>query len=48
MNVAFLNVLGTDDPTVAFSEGMNFYNTLRYDGKEAYLFAYPVKKATRR
>ncbi|HVZ47176.1 MAG TPA: prolyl oligopeptidase family serine peptidase, partial [Gemmatimonadaceae bacterium] len=32
---------GTADPTVSFSEGMNFYNALRFNGKEAYLLAYP-------
>jgi dipeptidyl aminopeptidase/acylaminoacyl peptidase len=32
---------GTADPTVAFSEGMNFYNALRFNGKTAYLLAYP-------
>ncbi len=32
---------GTADPTVSFSEGMNFYNALRYNGKEAYMLAYP-------
>jgi dipeptidyl aminopeptidase/acylaminoacyl peptidase len=37
----FLIMHGTADPTVAFSEGMNFYNALRYNGKEAYMLAYP-------
>ena len=32
---------GTADPTVSFSEGMNFYNALRYNGKTATLLAYP-------
>ena len=32
---------GTADPTVSFSEGMNFYNALRYNGKNATLLAYP-------
>jgi dipeptidyl aminopeptidase/acylaminoacyl peptidase len=32
---------GTADPTVAFSEGMNFYNALRFNGKTAFLLAYP-------
>ena len=32
---------GTADPTVSFSEGMNFYNALRYNGKSAILLAYP-------
>jgi dipeptidyl aminopeptidase/acylaminoacyl peptidase len=31
---------GTADPTVSFSEGMNFYNALRYNNKEAYMLAY--------
>jgi dipeptidyl aminopeptidase/acylaminoacyl peptidase len=37
----FLIMHGTADPTVAFSEGMNFYNALRYNGKTAYMLAYP-------
>ena len=32
---------GTADPTVGFSEGMNFYNALRFNNKEAYMLAYP-------
>lgn len=32
---------GTADPTVAFSEGHNFYQALRYHRKEAFLLAYP-------
>ncbi|MDQ6611845.1 MAG: prolyl oligopeptidase family serine peptidase, partial [Gemmatimonadota bacterium] len=31
---------GTADPTVSFSEGMNFYNALRYNNKNATLLAY--------
>jgi dipeptidyl aminopeptidase/acylaminoacyl peptidase len=37
----FLIMHGTADPTVSFSEGMNFYNALRYNGKEAIMLAYP-------
>jgi dipeptidyl aminopeptidase/acylaminoacyl peptidase len=37
----FLIMHGTADPTVAFSEGMNFYNALRYNGKNAVMLAYP-------
>jgi dipeptidyl aminopeptidase/acylaminoacyl peptidase len=37
----FLIMHGTADPTVAFSEGMNFYNALRYNGKKAVMLAYP-------
>ncbi len=37
----FLIMHGTSDPTVAFSEGMNFYNALRYNGKTAFMLAYP-------
>ena len=37
----FLIMHGTSDPTVSFSEGMNFYNALRYNGKTAFLLAYP-------
>ena len=37
----FLIMHGTADPTVSFSEGMNFYNALRYNGKNATMLAYP-------
>lgn len=37
----FLIMHGTADPTVSFSEGMNFYNALRYHGKRAVMLAYP-------
>ncbi|MDB4913359.1 MAG: prolyl oligopeptidase family protein, partial [Gemmatimonadetes bacterium] len=37
----FLMMHGTADPTVSFSEGMNFYQALRYNGKNATLLAYP-------
>ena len=37
----FLIMHGTADPTVAFSEGMNFYNALRFNGKKAVMLAYP-------
>ena len=37
----FLIMHGTADPTVSFSEGMNFYNALRYNGKDATMLAYP-------
>ena len=36
----FLIMHGTADPTVSFSEGMNLYNALRYNGKNATLLAY--------
>ena len=32
---------GTADPTVAFQNGLAFYNALRYNGKNAILLAYP-------
>ena len=32
---------GTADPTVSFSEGLNFYNALRFLEKPAWLLAYP-------
>ena len=32
---------GTADPTVSFTEGLNFYSALRFNKKEAYLLAYP-------
>ena len=37
----FLIMHGTSDPTVSFSEGMNFYNALRFNGKRAVMLAYP-------
>ncbi len=37
----FLIMHGTADPTVSFSEGMNFYNALRFHGRNAILLAYP-------
>jgi esterase/lipase len=37
----FLIMHGTADPTVSFSEGMNFYNALRFNKKEATMLAYP-------
>ncbi|MBL0170486.1 MAG: prolyl oligopeptidase family serine peptidase [Gemmatimonadaceae bacterium] len=36
----FLIMHGTADPTVSFSEGMNFYNALRFNGKQAAMLAY--------
>ena len=36
----FLIMHGTADPTVSFSEGMNFYNALRFNGKPAAMLAY--------
>ncbi len=32
---------GTADPTVSFTEGMNFYNALRFNNKPAVMLAYP-------
>jgi dipeptidyl aminopeptidase/acylaminoacyl peptidase len=37
----FLIMHGTADPTVAFTNGLAFYNALRYNGKKAVLLAYP-------
>jgi len=37
----FLIMHGTADPTVAFQEGLGFYNALRFNGKTAILLAYP-------
>jgi dienelactone hydrolase len=37
----FLIMHGTADPTVSFSEGMNFYNALRFNNKNAVMLAYP-------
>ena len=39
--VPFLIMHGTADPTVAFQNGLGFYNALRYNGKNAFLLAYP-------
>jgi dienelactone hydrolase len=36
----FLIMHGTADPTVAFQNGLGFYNALRYNGKNAILLAY--------
>jgi dienelactone hydrolase len=36
----FLIMHGTADPTVAFQNGLGFYNALRYNGKNAVLLAY--------
>jgi dipeptidyl aminopeptidase/acylaminoacyl peptidase len=37
----FLIMHGTADPTVAFQNGLGFYNALRFNGKKAVLLAYP-------
>ncbi len=37
----FLIMHGTADGTVAFQEGLGFYNALRFNGKPATLLAYP-------
>jgi len=37
----FLIMHGTSDPTVAFQNGLGFYNALRFNGKSAILLAYP-------
>ncbi len=37
----FLIMHGTADPTVAFQNGLGFYNALRFNGKSAVLLAYP-------
>jgi dipeptidyl aminopeptidase/acylaminoacyl peptidase len=37
----FLIMHGTADPTVAFQNGLGFYNALRYNNKTAILLAYP-------
>jgi len=41
VQVPFLIMHGTADPTVSFTEGMNFYNALRFNGKNAVMLAYP-------
>jgi dipeptidyl aminopeptidase/acylaminoacyl peptidase len=40
-NQPILIMHGTADPTVSFSEGLNFYEALRYNKKNAVLLAYP-------
>jgi dipeptidyl aminopeptidase/acylaminoacyl peptidase len=37
----FLIMHGAADPTVSFTNGLGFYNALRYNGKKAVLLAYP-------
>jgi len=37
----FLIMHGTDDPTVAFQNGLGFYNALRLNGKSVIMLAYP-------
>jgi len=37
----FLIMHGAADPTVAFTNGLAFYNALRFNGKKAVLLAYP-------
>ncbi len=37
----FLIMHGTADPTVSFTNGLAFYNALRYNNKKAVLLAYP-------
>ncbi len=37
----FLIMHGTADPTVAFTNGLAFYNAMRYNNKNAILLAYP-------
>ncbi|MFW6205750.1 MAG: prolyl oligopeptidase family serine peptidase, partial [Gemmatimonadota bacterium] len=37
----FLIMHGTADPTVSFNESLKFYNALRFNGKTAWLLAYP-------
>ncbi|MBL0940336.1 MAG: S9 family peptidase [Gemmatimonadaceae bacterium] len=41
VSAPFLIMHGTADPTVSFTEGMNFYNALRYNKKDATMLAYP-------
>jgi dipeptidyl aminopeptidase/acylaminoacyl peptidase len=41
VSAPFLIMHGTSDPTVAFQNGLGFYNALRYNGKTAILLAYP-------
>jgi dienelactone hydrolase len=40
VSAPFLIMHGTADPTVAFQNGLGFYNALRYNGKNAVLLAY--------
>ncbi len=41
MDVPLLLLHGTDDPTVAFMENLEFYNALRFYDKNVILLAYP-------
>jgi acetyl esterase/lipase len=41
ISAPFLIMHGTADPTVAFQEGLGFYNALRFNHKDAVLLAYP-------
>jgi len=41
MDVPLLLLHGTDDPTVAFMENLEFYNALRFFDKNVILLAYP-------
>jgi dipeptidyl aminopeptidase/acylaminoacyl peptidase len=41
MDVPLLLLHGTDDPSVAFMENLEFYNALRFFKKNVILLAYP-------
>jgi dipeptidyl aminopeptidase/acylaminoacyl peptidase len=41
VNQPVLIMHGTADPTVSFQEGMNFYQALRFNNKNAIMLAYP-------
>ena len=41
MNIPLLLMHGTDDPTVAVMENLEFYNALRFFRKKVILLAYP-------
>ena len=44
MTAPFLIMHGTADPTVAFQNGLGFYNALRYNDKNAVLLAYTGRR----
>jgi len=41
MNTPLLYLHGTDDPTVEYLQGMEFYNALRFNGKPVIFLSYP-------
>ena len=44
MNTPLLYLHGVDDPTVEYLQGMEFYNALRFNGKNIIFLSYPGEK----